>query len=103
MKKLIGGLFCMLGLCAAGAVYDASTGYVTLDVSGSTANDSPLNWQKANDSSGKPFWSDGQALHAGTNYYLGKFARTIYGGAVKEGGVNVRDLVLPANRIVLNN
>ena len=103
MKNLVGCLVGMLGLCAAGAVYDASTGYVTLEVSGTTANDSPLNWQKANDSSGKPFWSDGQALHAGANYYIGKFARTIYGGQVKEDGVSVQNLVLPANRIVLNN
>lgn len=103
MKWKVGCLVGMLGLCAAGAVYDASTGYVTLEVSGSKPNDSPLNWQKANDSSGKPFWSDGQALHAGTNYYIGKFARTVYGGDVKEDGVSVQSLVLPANRIVLNN
>ena len=103
MKRLVGCLVGMLGLCAAGAVYDASTGYVTLQVSGSTPNDSPLNWQQANDSSGKPFWSDGQALHAGANYYLKMFARTIYGGQVKEDGVSVQTLVLPANRIVLDS
>ena len=67
---------------AQGAVYDASTGYVTLVVNGSTGSDSPMSMTKAEDSKStasdpKYFWSDHLPMHAGTNYYANTWFRTI--------------------------
>ena len=67
---------------AQGAVYDASTGYVTLLVNGSTATDSPMSTTKAEDSAStasnrKYFWSDHLPMHAGTNYYVNTWFRTV--------------------------
>ncbi|MBR1587665.1 MAG: hypothetical protein IJ658_05000, partial [Kiritimatiellae bacterium] len=67
---------------AYGATYDASTGYVTLLVNGSTATDSPMSTTKAEDSAStdsnrKYFWSDHLPMHAGTNYYANSWFRTL--------------------------
>lgn len=97
----IGMMFAALTLEAA--TYDASTGYVTLKLSGTGPNDSPLNFQNGIDSNGSAFWSDEQAMHAGTNYYFGVFGRTPYGGLIKDNGTNVLNIVTPANKIVLGN
>ena len=87
-RKLLGrlvGVCLSAALClgtAQGAVYDASTGYVTLLVNGSTATDSPMSTTKAEDSAStasnrKYFWSDHLPMHAGTNYYANTWFRTI--------------------------
>ena len=87
---------------ARGAVYDASTGYVTLTSNtGSTANDSPMSMTKATDSSSteanpKYFWSDHLPMHAGTNYYAHVGFRTIL-----ETGTGVANHhVFPGGKIV---
>ena len=81
----LAGVCLAAALClgaAQGAVYDASTGYVTLVVNGSTGSDSPMSMTKAEDSSStasnrKYFWSDHLPMHAGTNYYANTWFRTI--------------------------
>ena len=61
---------------AFGAVYDATTGYVTIlpngggDSSGSNAPDSMLFSSAGDLINHKFYWSDEQKPHAGTNYYL---------------------------------
>ena len=97
---LVAGAALLATASVGAATYDASTGYVTLLKQGSTSTDSPLNYTTPNDSSGVPFWSDGLAIHAGTNYYVETWCRTPYSGAVKEDGTNVLNIVLPANKIV---
>ena len=63
---------------AAGAVYNASTGYVTLSNSGSGQTQSPLSTTAAIDTgNNKYFWSDQQAIHPGTNYYVNTSIRGI--------------------------
>ncbi|MBO7688952.1 MAG: hypothetical protein J6V72_21415 [Kiritimatiellae bacterium] len=65
-------------LPAGGAVYDASTGYVTLNNSGSGQAQSPLSTTAAIDTgNNKYFWSDQQAIHPGTNYYVNTSIRGI--------------------------
>jgi hypothetical protein len=81
----LAGVCLAAALClgaAQGAVYDASTGYVTLVVNGSTGSDSPMSMTKAEDSKStasdpKYFWSDHLPMHAGTNYYANTWFRTI--------------------------
>ena len=81
----LAGVCLSAALClgtAQGAVYDASTGYVTLLVNGSTATDSPMSTTKAEDSAStasnrKYFWSDHLPMHAGTNYYVNTWFRTV--------------------------
>ena len=81
----LAGVCLSAALClgaAQGAVYDASTGYVTLLVNGTTATDSPMSTTKAEDSAStasnrKYFWSDHLPMHAGTNYYVNTWFRTV--------------------------
>ena len=81
----LAGVCLAAALClgaAQGAVYDASTGYVTLVVNGSTGSDSPMSMTKAEDSAStasnrKYFWSDHLPMHAGTTYYVNTWFRTV--------------------------
>ena len=65
-------------LSARGAVYDATTGYVTLLRNGTTSV-IPMNTNHVAEVSGTTtnyLWSDHLALHAGTNYYAGTWSRS---------------------------
>jgi len=77
------GLFLIgVGWSAAGAVYNASTGYVTLSYAGSGQRQSPLSSTAAQDTgNNRYFWSDNQAIHTGTNYYLNTWVRGIFSTA----------------------
>lgn len=103
MKRLAFIVLACSSLSVPAAVYDAGTGYVTLLAAGSSSSDSPLNFTTANDSKAGPFWSDGQAIHAGTNYYIRSnvYVRTPYPGNVKVDGASVSEIVVPSDRIVL--
>ena len=68
-----------MALSAAGATYNASTGYVTLSNAGSGQRQSPLSTTAAIDTgNNKYFWSDQLPIHAGTNYYLNVGVRGIF-------------------------
>ncbi len=67
-----------IALSAAGATYNASTGYVTLSNAGSGQRQSPLSTTAAIDTGNNQyFWSDQLPIHAGTNYYLNVSVRGI--------------------------
>ncbi len=86
-------------LPAGGAVYNASTGYVTLNNSGSGQMQSPLSTTAAIDTgNNRYFWSDQQAVHAGTNYYVNVSIRGILHTA--DNAVNYE---FPGNRIVMGS
>ena len=88
---------CLWGT-AQGAVYDASTGYVRLLVSGN-AGFSPLS-ETTDKNDGKTyFWSDHLALHSGTNYYANKFFRSW----TRTDGQAAMELNLDCGRFVLDN
>lgn len=76
MKCLNAVVTFALAASAFGAVYDATTGYVTIlpngggDSSGSNAPDSMLFSTAGDLVNRKYYWSDEQKPHAGTNYYL---------------------------------
>ena len=86
-------------LPAGGAVYNASTGYVTLNNSGSGQMQSPLSTTAAIDTgNNRYFWSDQQAVHAGTNYYVNVSIRGILHTA--DSAVSYE---FPGNRIVMGS
>lgn len=87
---------CAVAVLASGAVYDASTGYVTVKTAGSTASDSPLDGGKSNDSQGGFFWSDNLAIHAGTNYYIANWLRSPSATALGK-----KPYDCPADKVVL--
>ena len=103
-KKLFGrlaGACVAAALCvgaAQGAVYDETTGYVRLLVSGN-AGFSPLS-ETTDKNDGKTyFWSDHLALHSGTNYYANKFFRSWS----RTDGQAAMELNLDCGRFVLDN
>ena len=96
----MGGMAVAALLCgtAQGAVYDETTGYVRLLVSGN-AGFSPLS-ETTDKNDGKTyFWSDHLALHSGTNYYANKFFRSWS----RTDGQAAMELNLDCGRFVLDN
>ena len=83
---------------AQGAVYDETTGYVRLLVSGN-AGYSPLSETTDKNDGVTYFWSDHLALHSGTNYYANKFFRTW----TRIDGQAAMDWNLDCGRFVLDN
>ena len=83
---------------AQGAVYDETTGYVRLLVSGN-AGYSPLSETTDKNDGVTYFWSDHLALHSGTNYYANKFFRTW----TRIDGQTAMDFNVDCGRFVLDN
>ena len=84
-------------LSAQGAVYDETTGYVTMTEGGPKAGDMPLSQTAATASNGNFFWSDHQPLHGNTNYYANVRFRSLSRASTDSAS----DTLLPCNRFVL--
>ena len=83
---------------AQGAVYDETTGYVRLLVSGN-AGYSPLSETTDKNDGVTYFWSDHLAIHAGTNYYANTWLR----GWPRQSKDPAVVYPIPCNRFVLEN
>ncbi len=97
----LAGVCLAAALClgaAQGAVYDETTGYVRLLVSGS-AGYSPLSETTDKNDGTTYFWSDHLALHSGTNYYANRFFRSW----TRTDGLAAMELNLDCGRFVLDN
>ena len=97
----LAGVCLAAALClgaAQGAVYDETTGYVRLLVSGN-AGYSPLSETTDKNDGVTYFWSDHLALHSGTNYYANKFFRSW----TRIDGQAAMELNLDCGRFVLDN
>ena len=105
MNKSMMARIALVAACAIlsvrGAVYDATTGYVTLLRNGTTSV-IPMNTNHVAEVSGTTtnyLWSDHLALHAGTNYYAGTWSRS-WGRNSTDPAIAYR---LPCNRFVLGS